>query len=71
MAFIARFPGLCGHCDEELKGSECSYAHDETIVHTDCLLPYNNEVRGSTDASIARNERKCGDCFQIHAGECA
>lgn len=70
MSFTAQYHGECGFCGEELKGTETSYAEDKTLVHTgSCLIPYNTGV-DPVATTLHRNERKCGDCFQIHAGEC-
>lgn len=68
MSFEARYHGECGFCGEEMKGTMCSFAADDVLVHTDCLVPYATGVDPA--ARTGRNERRCPDCFQIHAGEC-
>jgi len=40
MSFIARHFGTCGFCGEELKGTKASFASDDVLVHTGCLIPY-------------------------------
>jgi hypothetical protein len=70
MGFIAAYPGECGFCGENLKGTETSYASDKTLVHTvSCLIPYNTGVDPLATV-LHRNEQKCSECFMVHAGEC-
>lgn len=69
MSFEARYHGECGFCGEEMKGTDCSYAPDGIITHTGCLIPYSTGVDPIATV-MHRNEKRCGQCFQIHAGEC-
>jgi hypothetical protein len=72
MAFIAKYHGECGHCGEELKDTEATYAPgddlDDVVVHLGCLIPYSTGVNPTP--RLRRNEKTCPECFAIHAGEC-
>lgn len=64
MSFQAKYPGVCCQCNEDIvPGQECQYWGDE-VGHVKCPEVVDLDAPG-------RNERRCGDCFQIHAGECA
>lgn len=63
MSFTAQYHGECPDCGQEMKGTEVGY-QGEDLKHTKC-------PEGLPDETMGRHERKCGECFQIHAGECA
>jgi hypothetical protein len=69
--FMARYPGDCGYCGEDIKGRECTYVPDEdkVVVHKECLIPH---VTGVDPIAVTahRNEKQCQDCFLVHAGDC-
>lgn len=69
MSFVARYPGSCAFCGKQMQGTDCSYAEEKVLMHTSCLVPY---ITGADPIATAihRNEKRCGECFQIHAGEC-
>jgi hypothetical protein len=62
--FEARFWGTCVACHERIvPGESVTYSEDDELVHAACSpQPDPDEPR--------RNERKCPECFTIHAGEC-
>lgn len=63
MSFQAKYPGSCTACGERIHEGDHVRYEDEFLVHDDCPEP--------TDADEPRRtERKCPDCFTIHAGEC-
>lgn len=65
MSFEAKYHGRCVGCDERIEpGDQVEYNADEELVHVHC------DDQTDPDAPL-RNERKCPDCFLIHAGECA
>ncbi|MEB3021286.1 hypothetical protein [[Mycobacterium] crassicus] len=62
MAFIAKFPGRCGICDDPVElGDECDYTEDDELAHVDCI---------NADGIDDSREAVCPDCWTIHAGEC-
>lgn len=65
MSFEAKHPGVCGFCGEFFPaGTELRANEDDGWVHSPtCPEPVD-------DDEPQRNERKCPDCFTIHAGEC-
>lgn len=66
MSFTAQYHGTCTSCDGRIKpGQECRYDDDE-IEHVKCP----EEEDPILNDTPARNERRCGDCFTIHAGPC-
>lgn len=64
--FAAGFPGRCAYGDAIEVGDTIRYDEDGELAHITC----EDNPPPSEDAP-RRNERKCGDCFTIHAGECA
>ncbi|MCT7373207.1 hypothetical protein [Mycolicibacterium llatzerense] len=65
MSFQAKYPGRCVSCGERIhEGEWVRYEDDDSLVHDNC------DEAPDVDAP-QRNERKCPDCFTIHAGECA
>jgi hypothetical protein len=65
MSFIARYSQPCAHCDENVKDTDTSYGYDHELVHQKCLIAYN-----TGEIPTGRNEKQCGSCLMIHAGEC-
>lgn len=63
MAFQAKHPGHCSACGERIRQGEYVRYEDDFLVHDDCPADIDPERPG-------RQERKCPDCFTIHAGEC-
>lgn len=63
MSFVAQYPGSCAQCELEIKGTEVVYNSSGELEHRHC-------PGGVDDATPGRNERMCGECFTIHAGEC-
>ena len=64
MSFQAKYRDQCSGCDEPIHEGNWVRYEDDFIVHQDCPEPIGTDAPG-------RNERKCPDCFTIHAGECA
>lgn len=62
MSFTAQYHGECPRCGNELQGTEARYV-GEDVVHVKC-------PEAAPDDAMHRNERSCGDCFTIHAGDC-
>lgn len=63
LSFIATYPGRCGACGDKVEpGDKCTY-EDGSVVHEYC-------VDKADPDEPARNERRCKECYQIHAGEC-
>ena len=67
MSFIAKYLGAC--TNEECAtgviqpGDEIEFVGNTgDLVHVECI--------GDTDAKPGRQERRCTECWQIHAGEC-
>lgn len=63
MTFQAKYAGRCVACGERINEGDWVTYEDDFLVHANC--PDVVDV----DAP-QRNERKCPDCFTIHAGEC-
>lgn len=63
-SFTAQYPDQCADCDEEISpGQSVHYDADHDLVHDACPdVPDDDAPR--------RNERRCGDCFTTHAGDC-
>jgi hypothetical protein len=61
MPFTAEYHGECSICGQELKGRECVYDTDNTIIHLNCP---------PTPEDLARKNPLCGRCFLHHAGDC-
>ena len=63
VTFTARYSSQCPACGERIhEGQQVRY-EDDFVVHDDCP--------DLIDADAPRRtERKCPDCFTIHAGEC-
>ena len=59
----AKYSSQCPACGERIhEGQQVRY-EDDFVVHDDCP--------DLIDADAPRRtERKCPDCFTIHAGEC-
>jgi hypothetical protein len=64
--FPAKFGGRCGYGDTIHEGDQVRYDNDGELVHTAC-----EDNPPPTEDTPRRNERKCPDCYTIHAGECA
>lgn len=63
MSFIATYPAKCGACPDRIyPGDSCTY-EDGSVVHVYCADRVDPD-------EPARNERRCPECFTIHAGEC-
>lgn len=64
MSFEAKYHGHCANdCGDRIEpGDQVEYIGDE-LVHGHCDLPDDPD-------EPTRNERRCPDCFTIHAGEC-
>jgi hypothetical protein len=63
MGFEASYPGKCGACGDRIHpGDQINYC-DGATIHAFC------DDRVDPDEP-RRTERKCPDCFMIHAGEC-
>ena len=63
MSFQAKYPGRCTRCDEQFHEGDWVRYEDDFIVHQDCPEPIDADAP-------RRNERKCPDCYMVHAGEC-
>ena len=69
MPFIARYSGLCGFCDEQMRGKDCAYTSDDILVHLSCLTLHESGVN-PVAVKIYRSEKRCRTCLMVHAGEC-
>ena len=64
MSFEAKYPGHCWACDERIApGEQVRFNDAEEITHAVCGPAASPDDPG-------RHERRCPDCFTIHAGEC-
>jgi hypothetical protein len=64
MSFEAKYHGRCNKCEEPVEpGDLAEYDWIGEIVHVACPTPVD-------DDAPQRNERRCADCFTVHAGEC-
>lgn len=63
MSFQARYRSQCVSCGNPINEGEHVMYEDGHLVHLDCPDPID-------DDQPARNERRCPDCFTIHAGDC-
>ena len=63
-SFPAKFDGRCGYGDQITMGEPVTWEDDE-LVHVRC----QDNPPPPPDAP-GRNERRCGTCFTIHAGDC-
>lgn len=67
MSFLAKYDGWCPVCETKITADKDQLRYDQSdrVVHLVCP-----EESDPTDGALGRNERRCGDCFTIHAGEC-
>lgn len=64
MSFEAKYHGTCIMCEESIEpGQVVEYDGVGDVVHTRCPAILD-------DDEPQRNERRCPDCFTVHAGEC-
>lgn len=65
MSFQANYSGICRSCGEYYsEGAEIRSTEDDGWVHAPtCPEPIDFD-------EPQRNERRCPECFTIHAGEC-
>lgn len=59
--FAARYPGTCADGDTIEPGDEVTYISKGVIVHAKC---------SGAEHKPSRQEKMCGKCFMLHAGEC-
>jgi hypothetical protein len=62
--FPARYPGVCGSCDERVAVDDWVVFVDDKLTHADCA------ERGPAAILDAPPGKVCTSCWTVHAGEC-